>query len=68
MKYYDYKYTKSCIGAELGLVTCDDDTASYTSFPTNVEQFRDIDALPAEVYVGSDESADSFATHCTSWH
>ena len=48
------------------LVISDDNTAAYTSL-THVEQFRDIDSLPAEVYFGNDESADSFATHCVPW-
>ena len=60
--------TQSCNKSCNSLVTSDDNAAVYTSFLTNVEQFRDTDALPAEVYFGNDKSADSFATHCVSWH
>ena len=47
-------------------VTSGDD--AYIAFLTNVEQFRDIDSLPTEVYFENDESVNSFATHCASWH
>ena len=47
---------------------CHGKIEAYTSFLTNVEQFRDIGALPVEVYFGSDETADSFASHSASWH
>ena len=49
------------------LITSDNNAAACTSFLTNVGPFRDIDALPAVVYYGNDESADSFATHCAYW-
>lgn len=45
-----------------------DKTDAYTSFLTNVEQFRAIGALPAELYFGSDETVDNFASHSASWH
>uniref|UniRef100_UPI00358EABF1 uncharacterized protein n=1 Tax=Myxine glutinosa TaxID=7769 RepID=UPI00358EABF1 len=48
--------------------TSGDKTDAYTSFLTNVEQFRAIGALPAELYFGSDETVDNFASHSASWH
>ena len=45
-----------------------DNTDAYTSFLTNVEQFRAIGALPAELYFGSDETVANFASHSASWH
>jgi hypothetical protein len=48
--------------------TSGDKTDAYTSFLTNVEQFRATGALPAELYFGSDETVDNFASHSASWH
>ena len=45
-----------------------DNTDAYTSFLTNVEQFRAIGTLPAELYFGSDETVANFASHSASWH
>jgi len=45
-----------------------DKTDAYSSFLSNVEQFRAIDALPTELYFGNDETASSFASHSASWH
>ena len=45
-----------------------DNTDAYTSFLTNVEQFRAFGALPAEQYFGSDETVANFASHSASWH
>uniref|UniRef100_UPI00358E0071 uncharacterized protein isoform X1 n=1 Tax=Myxine glutinosa TaxID=7769 RepID=UPI00358E0071 len=45
-----------------------DMTDAYTSFLTNVEQFRDIDALQTNIYFGSDVTAADFVTHHASWH
>ena len=43
----------------------DDNTDAYSSFLSNVEQFRAIDALPTKLYFGT---ASNFALHSTSWH
>lgn len=48
--------------------SCRDKTDAYTSFLTNVEQFRAIGTLPAEFYFESDETVDNFANHSVSWH
>jgi len=45
-----------------------DKTDAYTSFLTNVEQFRAIGALPAKLCFGSNETVDNFASHSASWH
>ena len=45
-----------------------DNTDAYISFLTNVQQFRAIGALPAELYFGSDETVANFASHSASWH
>jgi len=43
-----------------------DKTDAYTSFLTNVEQFLTISALPVELWFGSDETVDNFASHSAS--
>jgi len=48
--------------------TSGDKADAYTSFLANVEQFRAIDALPAVLYFGRDETADNFALHSAAWH
>ena len=48
--------------------TSSDKNDAYTSFLTNVEEFRAIDDLPVKLCFGSDETADSFASHSASWH
>ena len=37
-------------------------------YTTNVEQFRAIGALPAELYFGNDKTVANFAFHSASWH
>ncbi len=41
---------------------------AYTSFRCNVEQFRDIGALPVKLHFGTNETADNLASHFESWH
>ena len=45
-----------------------DKACAYTSFLTNVEQFRNIGALPVKLYFGSDETVENFVSHSASWH
>ena len=40
---------------------------SYTSFLANVEQFREMGALPTSICFGSDITAADFETHSASW-
>ena len=48
--------------------TSGDKTDAYTSFLSNVEQFRCLGALPTELCFGTDETAENFACHSVSWH
>lgn len=41
---------------------------AYTSFLANVEQFREMGALPTSICFGSDITAADFETHSVSWH
>ena len=41
---------------------------AYTSFFTNVEQFREMGALPTSICFGSDITAADFETHSAFWH
>ena len=54
------------------LLTCgtsrDNAAATYTSFLTNIQQFRAIDALPVALYFCTDATADSCVAHFASWH
>ena len=50
------------------VTSSDKKTDVYRSFLENVEQFRDIGALPIELHFGSNESADNLASHSASWH
>ena len=45
-----------------------DNTDAYTSLLTIVKQLQDIDALPTNIYFGSEDSASDFASHCAAWH
>ena len=45
-----------------------DQTDAYSSFLTNVEQFRAINALPTELFFGDDATASTFASNSASWH
>ena len=44
-----------------------DKSDAYKSFLSNVEQFWAIYAVPAEVYFGKEETAESFVAHSASW-
>ena len=41
---------------------------AYTAFLANVEQFREMGALPTSICFGSDITAADFETHSVSWH
>ena len=44
-----------------------DKSDAYKSFLSNVEQFWAIYAVPAELYFGNEETAESFVAHSASW-
>ena len=51
--------------------TSSDKADAYKSFLSNVEQFRALDAVPAELYFGNEENVETFVTHSASspsWH
>ena len=43
-------------------------TNAYSSFLANVQQFRDINALPTSISFGSDVTASDFEINFASWH
>ena len=49
-------------------LTSGDNTAAYTSFLANVQQFRAIGALPVALYFNNDATADNCVAHSASWH
>ena len=45
-----------------------DKTDAYKVFLTNVNQFRELNGLPTNIYFGPDMTAAHFATNRASWH
>ena len=43
-------------------------TDAYSSFLENVQQFRDLNALPITLYFDSDVTASEFEINNASWH
>ena len=43
-------------------------TDAYSSFLENVRQYRDVNALPNNIYFGSDVTASHFEINGASWH
>ena len=49
-------------------IASSDQTGPYESFSANVQQFREVNALPTPIFFEADECAASFSMHNASWH
>ena len=66
--FFCQKDTNEHLRCPLYTLRLADPTNVYKSFLDNVQQFRAFTALPVELYVTADETAENFASHCASWH